>query len=130
MVDRPPEDRGRILLVDDEADLLATYERLLGRRGYRIVSTGSCRDGLSIIEREPLALVVTDLRLPDGDGIDIVRAARRTATPTPSIVVTGFGSGASRSVALAAGASGYLAKPFGASAFISLVGDVLGTTSG
>ena len=113
-----------ILLVDDEADLLATYERLLRRRGYRIVATGSCRDGLSIIEREPLALLVTDLRLPDGDGIDLVRAARATATP--SIVVTGFASEASRSVALAAGASGYLAKPFGASAFTSLVGGILG----
>jgi DNA-binding response OmpR family regulator len=116
-----------ILLVDDEADLLATYERLLWRRGYRIVSTGSCRDGLAIIEREPLALVVTDLRLPDGNGVDIVRAARSTATPTPSIVVTGFASEASRAVALAAGASGYLAKPFGASAFMSLVGGILGT---
>jgi two-component system, NtrC family, response regulator PilR len=114
-----------ILLVDDEADLLATYERLLRRRGYRIVATGSCRDGLSIIEREPLALLVTDLRLPDGDGIDLVRAARATATP--SIVVTGFASEASRSVALAAGASGYLAKPFGASAFTSLVGGILGS---
>jgi len=116
-----------ILLVDDEADLLATYERLLRRRGYRIVATGSCRDGLSIIEREPLALLVTDLRLPDGDGIDLVRAARGTATPTPSIVVTGFASEASRSVALTAGASGYLAKPFGASAFTSLVGGILGS---
>ena len=115
-----------ILLVDDEADLLATYERLLRRRGYRIVSTGSCRDGLAIIEREPLALVVTDLRLPDGNGVDIIRAARSTATPTPSIVVTGFASEASRAVALAAGASGYLAKPFGASAFTSLVGGILG----
>ena len=115
-----------ILLVDDEADLLATYERLLRRRGYRIVSTGSCRDGLAIIEREPLALVVTDLRLPDGNGVDIVRAARGTATPTPSIVVTGFASEASRTVALAAGAAGYLAKPFGASAFTSLVGGILG----
>jgi len=115
-----------ILLVDDEAVLLATYERLLRRRGYRIVSTGSCRDGLAIIEREPLALVVTDLRLPDGNGVDIVRAARTTATPTPSIVVTGFASEASRAVALAAGASGYLAKPFGASAFTSLVGGILG----
>jgi len=116
-----------ILLVDDEADLLATYERLLRRRGYRIVATRSCRDGLSIIEREPLALLVTDLRLPDGDGIDLVRAARGTATPTPSIVVTGFASEASRSVALTAGASGYLAKPFGASAFTSLVGGILGS---
>jgi DNA-binding response OmpR family regulator len=110
-----------ILIVDDEVDLVTTYERLLHRRGYRVVSAGSCREGLLVIEREPLALVVTDLRLPDGDGLDIVRAARRTPTPTPSLVVTGFASEASRAAALAAGAAGYLAKPFAASNLVSLV---------
>lgn len=117
-----------ILIVDDEVDLVSTYERLLRRRGYRIVPAGSCRDGLLVVEREPLALVVTDLRLPDGDGLDIVRAARRT-TPnaTPSLVVTGFASEASRTAALAAGASGYLGKPFGADALVSLIESTLRT---
>jgi DNA-binding response OmpR family regulator len=116
----------RILIVDDEADLVSTYERLLQRRGYRIVSAGSCREGLLVVEREPLALVVTDLRLQDGDGLDIVRAARRTTpNPTPSLVVTGFASEASRAAALSAGASGYLAKPFGAAALVSLVESTL-----
>jgi two-component system response regulator PilR (NtrC family) len=115
----------RILIVDDEADLVSTYERLLQRRGFRVVSAGSCRDGLVLVEREPLALVLTDLRLPDGDGLDIVRAARLAPKPTPAIVVTGFASEASRAAALAAGASGYLAKPFGASALVSLVEQTL-----
>ncbi|HEY7540821.1 MAG TPA: response regulator [Methylomirabilota bacterium] len=116
-----------ILLVDDEADLLSTYERLLRRSGYRVVSAGSCRDGLLMVAREPLALVVTDLRLPDGDGLDIVRAARRTSPkPTPALVVTGFASEASRTASLAAGASGYLAKPFGAAALVALIEGTLG----
>jgi len=110
-----------ILVVDDEADFVANYQRLLRRRGYRVVSAGSRGDGLVILEREPLALVITDLRLPDGDGLELVRVARRLPTPTPSIVVTGFASEASRMAALAAGASGYLAKPFVAASFISLV---------
>ena len=114
-----------ILVVDDEADFVANYQRLLRRRGYRVVSAGSRRDGLGIVEREPLALVITDLRLPDGDGLELVRAARRLPTPTPSIVVTGFASEASRMTALAAGASGYLAKPFAAASFISLVEKML-----
>jgi CheY-like chemotaxis protein len=116
-----------ILVVDDEADFVANYQRLLRRRGYRVVSAGSRGDGLVIVEREPLALVITDLRLPDGDGLELVRAARRLPTPTPSIVVTGFASEASRMAALAAGASGYLAKPFAASSFISLVEKMLDT---
>lgn len=114
-----------ILVVDDEADFVANYQRLLRRRGYRVVSAGSRGDGLVIVEREPLALVITDLRLPDGDGLELVRAARRLPTPTPSIVVTGFASEASRMAALAAGASGYLAKPFAAASFISLVDKML-----
>ena len=112
----------RILVVDDEPDLVATYERLLQRKGYRVVSAGSCRDGLVVVEREPLSLVLTDMRLPDGDGLTIVRAARRTIpSPTPALVVTGFASEAGRAAAVAAGASGYLAKPFGASDLVSLV---------
>lgn len=110
-----------ILVVDDEADFIANYQRLLRRGGYRVVSAGSRGDGLLIVEREPLALVITDLRLPDGDGLELVRAAQRLPTPTPSIVVTGFASEASRMAALAAGASAYLAKPFAAASFISLV---------
>jgi DNA-binding NtrC family response regulator len=110
-----------ILVVDDEADFVANYQRLLHRRGYRVISAGSRSDGLLIVEREPLALVITDLRLPDGDGLDLVRATRRLPTPMPSIVVTGFASEASRTAALAAGASAYLAKPFAAASFISLV---------
>jgi len=114
-----------ILVVDDEADFVANYQRLLRRRGYRVVSAGSRGDGLVILERDPLALVITDLRLPDGDGLELVRAARRLPTPTPSIVVTGFASEASRMAALAAGASGYLAKPFAAASFMSLVEKML-----
>ena len=110
-----------ILVVDDEADFVANYQRLLRRRGYRVVSAGSRGDGLVILERDPLALVITDLRLPDGDGLELVRAARRLPTPTSSIVVTGFASEASRMAALAAGAAAYLAKPFVAASFISLV---------
>ena len=120
-----------ILIVDDEVDLVSTYERLLRRRGYRVVSASLCRDGLLVVEREPLALVLTDLRLPDGDGLDIVRAARRTTpNPTPSLVVTGFASEASRTAALAAGASGYLAKPFGAAVLVSLIESTLSSRPG
>lgn len=111
----------RVLVVDDEADLAASYERLLRRQGYGVVATGTLREGLAIVARWPFALVITDLRLPDGDGLEIVRAARRPPAPVPVLVVTGFGSKESRTVALAAGASGYLDKPFSVSAFADLV---------
>ena len=97
----------RVLVVDDEADLVASYERLLRRRGYGVVATGTLHEGLTMVAREALALVITDLRLPDGDGLDIVRAARRPPVPGPVLV----GSKESRTEALAAGASACLDKP-------------------
>jgi DNA-binding response OmpR family regulator len=116
-----------ILVVDDEADLVATYERLLRRRGYRVVSANTRGDGLVIVQREPLGLLITDLRLADGDGLELVRAVRSLPVATPAIVVTGFASEASRTAALAAGAAAYLPKPFSASAFVSLVESTLAT---
>ena len=116
---------GPILVVDDEADLVSTYERLLRRQGYRVIAAGSRGAGLAIVEREPLGLLITDMRLTDGDGLDLVRAVRRLPAAPPAIVVTGFGSEASRAAALAAGATAYLAKPFGTSALVSLVQNTL-----
>jgi DNA-binding response OmpR family regulator len=114
-----------ILIVDDEADLAVTYERLLRRQGYRVHSVGSRRAGLAAIGAEPPSLVIADLRLPDGDGLDVVRAARALPTPPPVLVATVLGSRASRQNALAAGASAFLAKPFATETFSSLVKELL-----
>src|SRR5215470_8181500 len=101
-----------VLVVDDEADFLATYDRLLRRQGYRTVTTSSRQSALLALEADPFALIIADMRLPDGDGLDIVRAARARPQPARVIVVTGFASAQSRRDALAAGATAYLAKPF------------------
>jgi len=116
----------RVLVVEDEADLVATYERLLRRHGYRVVSARSREAGLAALKEEPPNLLIADLRLPDGDGLDVVRAARALLIPTPVIVVSGFASNESRNAALAAGASAVLAKPFSTDAFTKLIQSVLG----
>lgn len=115
-----------VLVVDDEVDLAATYERLLRRQGYEVVSAGTRERGLSVVQLVPLSLVISDIRLPDGDGLDIVRAARATSVPTPVIVITGFPSESERRTALDAGASAYWTKPFSTTAFTGLVQDILG----
>jgi DNA-binding response OmpR family regulator len=118
-----------VLVVEDEADFVATYGRLLRRHGCRMISAGSRGDALAILETEPLALVIADLRLPDGDGLDVVRAARERRHPPPVIVVTAFASEESRRQALRAGATAYLAKPFSTSALTSLIQEVLAQSS-
>jgi CheY-like chemotaxis protein len=117
--------RAPVLVVDDEPDMRTSYERLLGRLGYHVVQAGSRDHALSVVRAEPLVLLVSDLRLPDGSGLDVVAAARAMPSPVPSIVVTGFLSRQSRRAALDAGARGFLAKPFSATDFTALVSEVL-----
>ena len=114
-----------ILVVDDEADLVTTYERLLRRQGYRVLSARTCRAALAVIQAEPLDLVIADLRLPDGDGLDVVRAARALRAPPLVLVASGLPTRMDRQAALAAGAAAFLAKPFSIDAFIRLVDELL-----
>ena len=110
-----------VLVVDDEADLVTTYERLLRREGLRVVSAGSRHMGLLAVEAQPLSLVIADIRLPDGTGLDIVKAARSLTEPLPVLVATGMALPEARRAALAAGASAFLTKPFATEAFNRLV---------
>jgi DNA-binding response OmpR family regulator len=110
-----------VLVVDDETDFLKTYERLLRRRGYMVIAVATRSEALDVVRSTPLGLVIADVKLPDGDGLDIVREARAAPVPPPIIVVTGFASDANQQQALEAGASAYLAKPFSVSTFTTLV---------
>lgn len=72
----------------------------------------------------PPVLAIVDRQLPDGDGVDVLRAA--LAVNTPVIVVTGYGSAATRRLALDEGAAGFLAKPFSAPDLLQLVREIIG----
>jgi two-component system response regulator PilR (NtrC family) len=113
--------RRRVLVVDDEGDFLATYERLLRRQGYEVLTATSRAEGLAALAGEPVHLVISDVRLQDGDGLDVVRAACGAVEPTPVIVITGYPSDETRRAALAAGAATFLAKPFAAAALLAAV---------
>jgi DNA-binding response OmpR family regulator len=117
--------RRRVLVVDDEADFLATYERLLRRQGYDVLTAKSRAAGLAALAGEPLHLVISDLRLPDGDGLDVVRAARDAREPAPVLVVTGYPSDETRRAALAAGATTLLAKPFAAAVLLAAIRSIV-----
>lgn len=117
--------RLRVLVVDDENDFLATYERLLRRQGYDVVTATSRAAGLAVLAGEPPHLVISDLRLPDGDGLDVVRAARGAREPVPVIVITGYPSDETRRAALAAGATTFLSKPFAAAVLLAAIRSIV-----
>lgn len=114
-----------VLVVDDESDLTETCARLLARRGYRVVTANSCRSGQAALTESAPALLVSDLRLPDGDGLTLVRAAMALTPPVPSIVISGYTSEKSQTSALAAGAVAFLPKPFTTDMFSRMVEQAL-----
>ena len=111
----------QILVVEDEPDMAATYERLLRRAGHRVVRATSRAEGMRLLESMRPRLVISDLRLPDGDGLDIIRAAQKLDLPPAVIAITAFSSADTRKAAFDAGASAFLAKPFSIAEFSSLV---------
>lgn len=111
----------RVLVVDDEGDFLTTYERLLRRHGFQVIVARTRAEGVAAVVRERPDLVISDLRLPDGSGLDVVRAARSMPEAPSVIVVTGFPSADTRQSALAAGATAFLAKPFAAAGLLAAI---------
>lgn len=115
-----------VLIVEDEADLAQTCERLLRRSGHDVLTASTCAAALTALAGGASRLLVCDVRLPDGDGLEVVRAAKRLNPPVPVIVMTAQPSESGRRAALASGADGYLSKPFSAGAFSALVERTLG----
>jgi DNA-binding response OmpR family regulator len=114
-----------VLIVDDEHDLAVACQRLLMRNGWQVTTVDRRQAALAALTAgEPPALAIVDRQLPDGDGLDVVRAAR--AQGTPVIVMSGHTSQANRARTLEEGAAGFLGKPFSAHDFLYLVRIVAG----
>jgi DNA-binding NtrC family response regulator len=102
----------RILVVDDEAQLRRMFERILRTEGYEVRCASSGNEALKLLETEWFDLVVTDLKMPGMDGMELL-AKGKSANPTlPFIVLTAFGTVRSAVAAVQEGAYDYLVKPF------------------
>jgi DNA-binding NtrC family response regulator len=104
--------RGRLLVIDDDPGLSEVIELLLAREGYAADRAGSVKSGLKRVHESEYDLVVTDLRLPDGTGLDVIADVRRTRPELPVIMITSYSSMESAIAALRAGAVDYIIKPF------------------
>lgn len=104
--------RASIVVVDDDADILELVTILLSRRGYRVLGTGSAREGLRLIEEHRPELALMDYMLPDMDGLSTLRIVREQFPETYVIMFTGKGSEEIAVELMKAGASEYLLKPF------------------
>ncbi len=103
--------RPRVLLVDDEPDLLDLLEMDMARMGLDSERAASVAQAKARLEQRAFDLCLTDMRLPDGIGLDIVRFIVEHAPATPIAVITAFGSAENAVAALKAGAFDYVEKP-------------------
>jgi two-component system response regulator RegA len=105
-----PRDRS-LLIVEDDKPFLVRLARAMEARGFTVATAESVADGLMQVEQHPPAFAVVDMRLGDGNGLDVISALKRRRADARGIVLTGYGNIATAVNAVKLGAVDYLAKP-------------------
>ncbi|MFB6457766.1 sigma-54-dependent transcriptional regulator [Chitinophaga sp. Hz27] len=102
--------KGHILIIDDEEQLRKLMGRLLSLEGYVIQEASNVRNAMKILEREEVQVVLSDVKLPDGNGVELVQAIRGKYPQTEVIVLTAYGNIADGVQAIKNGAFDYITK--------------------
>jgi two-component system response regulator PilR (NtrC family) len=124
--DRRPAQRERqVLVVDDEPDIRELLELTLAKMGLGVVAVGSIADAREQLKHARFDLCLTDMRLPDGEGLDLVRHIGELKNDLPVAVITAYGSAENAVAALKAGAFDYVSKPVGLEQLRALVKSAL-----
>ena len=118
----------RILIIDDEPDLRTLYELTLLRQGYRIEAAGTLQQAREHLQAARFDAVITDMRLPDGLGLELLRDLAQQQRPERCVVITAHGSAENAVEALKAGAFDYLTKPVDLKQFRSVVASAVQET--
>ncbi|MCP5262941.1 MAG: sigma-54-dependent Fis family transcriptional regulator [Rhodoferax sp.] len=111
MTERPSLQDVHVLVVDDEPDLRTLYELALLREGYQVTGVGDLAQVRSLLQAQRFDVVITDMRLPDGLGIDLLHQLRDEHRSERCVVITAYGSADNAVESLKAGAFDYLTKP-------------------
>ncbi|MBX9990878.1 ActR/PrrA/RegA family redox response regulator transcription factor [Phreatobacter oligotrophus] len=105
-----PADR-TLLLVDDDKPFLQRLTRAMEARGFEVTSADSVAEGLAAVARNAPAFAVVDMRLGDGNGLDVISALNAARPDARGVILTGYGNIATAVTAVKLGAVDYLAKP-------------------
>lgn len=113
-----------LLLVDDDKPFLTRLARAMETRGFEVRMAESVADGIAQVNASPPGYAVVDLRLADGNGLDVIEMLHSARPDARAVVLTGYGNIATAVTAVKLGAIDYLAKPADADAvYGALVGD-------
>ena len=115
----------RILIIDDELHVCTGCKRMLESEGYDVAYALSGAKGLEMIEQDEFNLVITDLKMADIDGINMIKTIKTRHPETPVMMITGYASYITAVEAMKLGAEGYLAKQFDPAEIIGTVRKIL-----
>ncbi len=101
----------RLLIVDDDKPFLQRIGRAMESRGFAVEMAESVGEGLEFIRKQPPDYAVVDMRLEDGNGLDVIAVLKEVHPETRAIVLTGYGNIATAVMAVKMGAIDYLSKP-------------------
>jgi two-component system response regulator AtoC len=102
---------GRILIVDDDPHFLRVLARILSGENFLVTPAGGACDALELLKSTQFDLIISDLRMPDCDGVGLLEALRRDGNNVPVIILTAYGEVDTYLAAMNAGATEYLNKP-------------------
>jgi DNA-binding NtrC family response regulator len=114
-------EKGSILIIDDEEIIRESCRRILEPEGYTVMTAGSGREGLAILAGKKIDLVLTDLKMPDMDGIEVLVKIRENWAQTETIIMTGYGTVKTAVRAMKLGVFDYIEKPFEPADLVALV---------
>lgn len=101
-----------VLVVDDEEILRSLLEKILKREGYCVRLAASAKEALEILDKNPVDIVVSDIKMPEMDGIELLKAIKKTRPDVGVIMMTAYADTYSVKDALLLGADDYVTKPF------------------
>ena len=120
----------RILVVDDEPDLRTLYELTLLREGFQVQAAGTVGEARRCLDEGPFDVVITDMRLPDGLGLELLQLVRAKNRAERCIVITAYGSADNAVECLKAGAFDYLTKPVDLKQFRTVIASAVQDSNG
>lgn len=118
----------RILIVDDSASVRQVQRFVLSGAGYEVVEASDGKDALTQLGAGPVSLILTDLNMPNLDGLGLIKAVRSDAAHrlTPVVIITTESEEKKKTEARAAGATGWIVKPFTPEQLVGVVKRVVG----
>ena len=100
-----------LLIVDDDAPLRDRLARAMEKKGFQVVQAESVKQGITEAKNSPPAFAIVDLRLEDGNGLEVVREIRKLKNDSKVVMLTGYGNIPTAVAAVKAGATDYIPKP-------------------